>query len=176
MNGDKSWLELEGRVCVVSGAASGIGASLAQRLAGVGARVVLLDRDATALERKNSELQAQASQTLALPCDISDVASVQAAADTVRARWGQAYALFNNAGLLRPGGLADVSLGNWNQVLAVNLTRYLLCARAFGEAFRRMGVGVGAQPEDAPVVGDRRRGQLALELERPARGVGAAAV
>ena len=85
MNGDKSWLELEGRVCVVSGAASGIGASLAQRLATVGARVVLLDRDAGGLERKNSELQAQGAQTLALHCDISQADSVQAAADAVRA-------------------------------------------------------------------------------------------
>ena len=141
MNGDKSWLELEGRVCVVSGAASGIGASLAQRLATVGARVVLLDRDAGGLERKNSELQAQGAQTLALHCDISQAASVQAAADAVRAQWGGTYALVNNAGLLRPGGLADVSLDDWNAVLAVNLTGYLLCARAFGADMRRAGEG-----------------------------------
>ena len=141
MNGDKSWLELEGRVCVVSGAASGIGASLAQRLAAVGARVVLLDRDAAGLERKNSELQALGAQTLALHCDISQADSVQAAADAVRAQWGGAYALINNAGLLRPGGLADVSLDDWNAVLAVNLTGYLLCARAFGEGMRKAGEG-----------------------------------
>ena len=78
MNGDKSWLELEGRVCVVSGAASGIGASLAQRLAAVGARVVLLDRDVAGLERHNATLQAQGAQTLAIGCDISRQESVQA--------------------------------------------------------------------------------------------------
>ncbi len=141
MNGDKSWLELEDRVCVVSGAASGIGASVAKRLAGVGARVVLLDRDAAGLERKQAELQASGAQTLAMACDISQAGSVQAAADAVHAQWGGAYALINNAGLLRPGGLADVSLDDWNAVLAVNLTGYLLCARAFGESMRATGVG-----------------------------------
>lgn len=141
MNGDKSWLELESRVCVVSGAASGIGASLAQRLAGVGARVVLLDRDAAGLARQQSELQAQGAQTLAIACDISQPASVQAAANQVRAQWGGTDVLINNAGLLCPGSLADVSMDDWQAVLAVNLTGYLLCARAFGADMRAAGQG-----------------------------------
>ena len=141
MNADKDWLELHDRVCVVTGAASGIGASLAQRLVSVGARVALLDRDAQGLERKHAELQAQGARTLALHCDIALPASVQAAADAVRAQWGGAYALINNAGLLRPGGLAHVSLDDWNAVLAVNLTGYLLCARAFGQDMQKAGEG-----------------------------------
>ena len=141
MSADRSWLELEGRVCVVSGAASGIGASVAQRLLAVGARVVMLDRDTAGLERKQAELQQPHHHTLALTCDISQPDSVQAAARQVEAQWGGAYALINNAGLLRPGGLADVSLDDWNAVLAVNLTGYLLCARAFGAHMREKGEG-----------------------------------
>ena len=141
MRGDNHWLELQGRVCVVTGAASGIGASVAQRLAAVGAQVALLDRDAAGLQARVAELQATGAQVLGAVCDISDAASVQAAAQQVQAQWGVAYALVNNAGLLRAGGLADVSLDDWNAVLAVNLTGYLLCARAFGAGMRAAGEG-----------------------------------
>ena len=142
MRGDENnWLALQDRVCVVTGAASGIGASVAQRLAAVGARVALLDRDAVGLQARVRELQAQGAQALGAVCDISDAASVQAAAQQVQDQWGVAYALINNAGLLRAGGLADVSLDDWNAVLSVNLTGYLLCARAFGEGMRAAGEG-----------------------------------
>ena len=141
MSADGSWLELQGRVCAVTGAASGIGASVAERLAQQGARVALLDRDAQGLQRMHDKLQAQGAQVLAITCDISHADSVHAAADKVQSTWGCAYALINNAGLLRSGGLADVSLDDWNAVLAVNLTGYLLCARAFGAAMRAAGEG-----------------------------------
>ncbi len=141
MNGDMNWLELQGRVCVVTGAASGIGASVAQRLAAVGAKVALLDRDAAGLQARVAELQGTGAQVLGTVCDISDAASVQAAAQQVQAQWGTADVLINNAGLLRAGGLADVGLDDWNAVLAVNLTGYLLCARAFGEGMRQAGEG-----------------------------------
>jgi NAD(P)-dependent dehydrogenase (short-subunit alcohol dehydrogenase family) len=141
MVGDTSWLALNQRVCVVSGAASGIGASVAERLTQEGARVVLLDRDADGLQRMQKQLQTPGAQVMALHCDISDGASVQAAAAQVHATWGACYALINNAGLLRSGGLAEVSLEDWNTVLAINLTGYLLCARAFGAGMRKVGEG-----------------------------------
>lgn len=138
---DKNWLALQNRVCVVTGAASGIGASVAQRLAAVGAKVALLDRDAIGLQARVSELQAQGAQAMGAACDTSDPVSVQAAAQQVQTQWGVTYALVNNAGLLRAGGLSDVSLDDWNAVLAVNLTGYLLCARAFGDGMRASGEG-----------------------------------
>jgi NAD(P)-dependent dehydrogenase (short-subunit alcohol dehydrogenase family) len=141
MSGERNWLALQDRVCVVTGAASGIGASAAHRLAVVGAKVVLIDRDATGLQARVSELQDHGAQTMGVVCDISDASSVQVAAQQVTAQWGAAYALINNAGLLRAGSLAEVSLDDWNAVLAVNLTGYLLCARAFGEGMRQAGEG-----------------------------------
>jgi glucose 1-dehydrogenase len=141
MDASHSWLELQNRVCVVTGAASGIGASVADRLAQVGARVVMLDRDAEGLQRMHQHLLAQGAEVLSLSCDISDQARVQAAAAKVQSAWGATYALINNAGLLRSGSLAEVSLDDWNAVLAVNLTGYLLCARAFGVAMRAHGEG-----------------------------------
>jgi glucose 1-dehydrogenase len=135
------WLDLTGKVCVVTGAASGIGAATARSLAAAGARVALLDRDAAGCEKVAADISARGSAAVAVTCDISSEASVNAAAQQVAARLGACYALVNNAGLLRSGGLADVSLDDWNAVLSVNLTGYLLCARAFSKPMRDAGRG-----------------------------------
>jgi glucose 1-dehydrogenase len=135
------WLGLEGRVCAVTGAASGIGAAVARSLALLGAKVALLDRDMTGCEKVASDLVAMGANAMAVKCDTASQDSVNAAALQVQSAWGPCYALVNNAGLLRPGGLADVSLDDWNAVLAVNLTGYLLCARAFGTQMRQTGLG-----------------------------------
>jgi len=135
------WLGLAGRNCVVTGAASGIGAAIAHGLAQAGARVALLDRDAAGCEKVSAALCAQGAQAIAVTCDIASEASVAAAARRVQAELGDCHALINNAGLLRPGSLADVSLDDWNAVLSINLTGYLLCARAFSAPMRQAGTG-----------------------------------
>jgi NAD(P)-dependent dehydrogenase (short-subunit alcohol dehydrogenase family) len=127
-----AWLGLAGKVCVVSGAASGIGRAVALGLAGAGAEVALLDRDEAGALAVAAQIEAAGGRALAVPCDTSDEASVQAAAARVRSVLGPVWGLVNNAGLLRAGPLAEVSLADWNHVLGVNLTGYLLCAREFG--------------------------------------------
>jgi NAD(P)-dependent dehydrogenase (short-subunit alcohol dehydrogenase family) len=141
MSGDNNWLELRDRVCVVSGAASGIGASIAQRLAQVGARVALLDRNAQGLQIQHQTLQSMGAEVMMLHCDTSNEGSVQAAAQSLQSSWGPAQVLINNAGMLRAGSLVDVDVQQWNDVLAVNLTGYLLCARAFGQGMLQAGHG-----------------------------------
>jgi NAD(P)-dependent dehydrogenase (short-subunit alcohol dehydrogenase family) len=133
---NRHWLELEGKVCAVTGAASGIGAAVARSLAQVGAKVALLDRDAAGCEKIAAELVALGATAIAVACDTSSEASVNAAAQRVLGDLGRCDVLVNNAGMLRAGGLADVSLDDWNAVLAVNLTGYLLCARAFAAQMR----------------------------------------
>ena len=135
------WLGMQGRVCAVTGAASGIGAAVARELAACGAKVALLDRDGAGAEKLSAELQAAGATTLAVQCDIASEAAVLAAAQSVQEKLGACYALINNAGMLRPGALNDVSLDDWNAVLAVNLTGYLLCARAFATQMRQEGIG-----------------------------------
>ncbi len=135
------WLGLADRVVVVSGAGSGIGAALAEGLAAVGARVALLDRDAVAAGRVARGIAERGGRALAVQCDIADETAVDAAAVRVRAELGPCDALVNNAGLLRAGTLESVSLADWNAVLAVNLTGYLLCARAFGRDMLERGRG-----------------------------------
>ena len=140
-NVHNNWLGLDGKVCVVTGAASGIGAAVASSLANAGAKVALLDLNAEGAEAGAVALRARGATALAVACNIADEASVQAAAAKVQAELGDCYALVNNAGLLRAGGLADVSLDDWNMVLNVNLTGYLLCSRAFSAPMRRNGLG-----------------------------------
>lgn len=130
-NNGFDWLGLNGKVCAVSGAASGIGAQMAMRLTSVGASVALLDTNEAGCEALAENLRTQGASALALPCDISSESETLAAAKKVQSQLGQCSALINNAGMLRPGSLESVTLEDWNTVLSVNLTGYLLTARAF---------------------------------------------
>lgn len=138
---DSTWLGLENRVCVVTGAGSGIGAGIARAFAEAGAKVALVDMNIDASQSLTAELRAAGAVAEAFSCDVSDEQSVNAAADAVRAALGPVSALVNNAGLLRAGSLETVTLYEWNQSLAVNLTGYLLCARAFGRDMLEAGKG-----------------------------------
>jgi glucose 1-dehydrogenase len=135
------WLGLAGRVAVVTGAGSGIGAAIAQGLAEAGAHVALVDRDLAAVKRVETELYASGLRTLAIQCDVTDEASVGQAADQVAIQLGRCAVLVNNAGILRVGALETLPIAEWNQVLAVNLTAYLICARSFGRDMLAAGQG-----------------------------------
>lgn len=135
------WLDLSGRVCVVTGAGSGIGAAVATALAQAGARVALLDLDADKAGKVADGLLNQGFAALAIGCDTSDPDSVQAAAARVVRELGPCHGVVNNAGMMRSGSLADVELADWNRVLAVNLTGYLLVARAFRPQMLAQGGG-----------------------------------
>ncbi|KKO70669.1 SDR family NAD(P)-dependent oxidoreductase [Kerstersia gyiorum] len=140
-NSVEDWLALRGRVAVVTGAASGIGAAIASSLSQAGASVALLDRDIPAAQRLADSLALRGRQAMAVACDTASETSTRDAAQHVQANLGAASILVNNAGLLRSSALADVSLEEWNQILAVNLTGYLLCARAFAPQLRKQGDG-----------------------------------
>lgn len=138
MTPDTTWLGLERRVCVVTGAAGGLGRAIAAGFARAGAQVVLLDRDVADM----SDFADDAGPApLAIPCDVSDPASVEAAAAASEAAVGPAAVLVNNAALLRPGPLETLPLAEWNALLSINLTGYFLCAQAFGRQMRRRAGG-----------------------------------
>lgn len=135
------WLGLKGRVCAVTGAASGIGAAVARQLLEAGAHVALIDRDAEGARRQADVLQQewgpQGQRILAIACDIASETQTLEAAQKVQSEMGDVSALINNAGLLKAGTLESVSVADWNTVLSVNLTGYLLCARAFKAQLQR---------------------------------------
>ena len=132
-----SWLGLEGKTAVVTGAGGGIGQALARAFAAEGARVVLLDRD----EERTAPLVAELGHgAFTLACDLSKAGEIAAAAERVDAAGG-ADILVNNAGILRPGPLESVSEADWSAMLAVNLTGYLAAAQAFGKGMMARGGG-----------------------------------
>ena len=135
------WLGLSGQVAVVTGAGSGIGAAIARGLAEAGAKVALIDRDSAAVERIAAELAASGATALSAVCDVTDEVSVIAAATRVSMQLGACAILVNNAGILRAGALETLDMAAWNEVLAVNLTAYLTCARAFGRDMLAAGRG-----------------------------------
>lgn len=138
---DSTWLELQDKVCVVTGAASGIGAAIALTLAQAGARVAVLDQDGEGAQRQALTLRRLGVGAVAVACDVAREADTLSAAALVRQALGPCAVLVNNAGFLRAGALDSVPLDDWAQVLAVNLTGHLLCARAFGGDMRASGQG-----------------------------------
>jgi NAD(P)-dependent dehydrogenase (short-subunit alcohol dehydrogenase family) len=123
------------KVAVVTGAGSGIGQACALALLNAGYAVVLAGRRKEALERTLS-LAPKDSVCLAVPTDVRDEASVDALFAALRDRFGRLDLLLNNAGAGAPQiPLEELSLAQWDAVVAVNLTGAFLCARA---AFRLM--------------------------------------
>lgn len=135
------WLGLQDKVCVVTGAASGIGAEIARCLANVGARVALLDRDLPGALATAKSIDASGQRALAVACDIADKASVDAAAAQVEHGLGRADVLVNNAATIYAAALMDIDLTRWNQLMAVNLGGFLLCAQAFARQMMAAGSG-----------------------------------
>jgi len=140
MDQNADWLGLKDRICVVTGAGSGIGRAVTLAMASAGASLVLLDKDLAKCEATAGALQPTGTRAVAVTCDIADPASVAAAERASRAI-GPCDILVNNAGMLLPGSLAMVSLEDWNQLLSVNLTGYLLCAQVFGKTMIERGRG-----------------------------------
>jgi len=149
------WLGLQGRVCVVTGAGGCIGRAVALGMAQAGASVVLLDRNVETCRATADLLRPTGARTLALECDIAEPDSVAAAERASRAL-GPCDILVNNAGVLRAGPLATVRLDDWNLLLAVNLTGYLLCAQSFGKAMIERGRG--AIVHTASIAGSHAQG------------------
>jgi NAD(P)-dependent dehydrogenase (short-subunit alcohol dehydrogenase family) len=112
---------LDGDVAVVTGGASGIGRAVAAAFAAVGAKVVSFDLAASGQD--------------AYPVDVTSDAQVRTAFADVVARHGRLDVLFNNAGIAIRRPTTDLSLEDWNKVIAVNMTGVFLCAR---EAARHM--------------------------------------
>jgi NAD(P)-dependent dehydrogenase (short-subunit alcohol dehydrogenase family) len=119
-----SQFRLDGDVAVVTGGASGIGRTVAEAFAGVGARVAVFDVAAASFD--------------SYKVDVSDESQVTAAFDEVVSRYGRVDILFNNAGIALRRPTTELSVEDWNKVVAVNMTGVFLCAR---EAARRMLAG-----------------------------------
>lgn len=108
--------QLEGKVAVVTGGASGIGKGIAQRLIANGMRVVIADIEEEALRHTAAEIGATGIRT-----DVSSLESVQALAEQVKRQFGTAHLVCNNAGIGSVAMLADMSPRDWQWIINVNL-------------------------------------------------------
>jgi NAD(P)-dependent dehydrogenase (short-subunit alcohol dehydrogenase family) len=139
--GASDWLGLAGKTAVVTGSASGIGKAIALSLAEVGCSVALLDKDAKAVEAAAAELVAKGHKAVGFACDTSDKAGVEDIAFQVTKALGDVTVVVNNAGILRPGPLDTIGIDQWNAVLSVNLTGYLIVSQAFLPGMKAKGGG-----------------------------------
>lgn len=118
------------RTAIVTGAARGIGAAVARRLAADGMAVAVLDLDEAACKTVVDEIESAGGRALAVGVDVADEAAVTQAVDRVAAELGAPTVLVNNAGILRDNLLFKMSVDDWDAVLDVHLRGSFLLARA----------------------------------------------
>jgi NAD(P)-dependent dehydrogenase (short-subunit alcohol dehydrogenase family) len=132
---------LDGRVALVTGGSSGIGRAIARALALAGARVVIMARSPRELDATVGELRAAGREVARVCADLGDRAAAQQGAEQAVAPFGEPDILLNAAGLnLRPP-LGDLSISQWDRLMAVNLTAPFLLGQRFGPAMAGRGWG-----------------------------------
>jgi meso-butanediol dehydrogenase/(S,S)-butanediol dehydrogenase/diacetyl reductase len=136
---------INGRTILITGAARGIGAACARRLAADGASLVLADLDGAGVEKLAAELG-----QIAVKADVTRAADIARMVDEPYRRWGRLDVLFNNAGVIRLQPMFDVTETEWDRVMTVNLRSVFFVLQA---AARRMR-------EQEPMPGSELRGKL----------------
>ncbi|MFE2999086.1 3-oxoacyl-ACP reductase FabG [Nocardia sp. NPDC059246] len=118
------------RAAIVTGAARGIGAATAKRLAAEGFAVAVLDLDEAACKTVVADIEAAGGTALAVGADVSDEDSVTAAVQRVATELGAPAVLVNNAGIIRDNMLFKMTAGDWDSVMNVHLRGAFLMSRA----------------------------------------------
>ncbi|WAJ29695.1 SDR family NAD(P)-dependent oxidoreductase [Antarcticirhabdus aurantiaca] len=138
MSGD---FDLSGRTALVTGAARGIGAAIARRLAEAGALAILADRDAAEAARTAAGIAKDGLSAQSLELDVTRRQSVAAAVDEVSRRFGAPHVLVNNAGIVRNTPAVDTPPEEWSAVIDVNLNGVFHCSQGFGRLMLEAGRG-----------------------------------
>ncbi|EYC50168.1 short-chain dehydrogenase [Hylemonella gracilis str. Niagara R] len=123
--------DLGSRVAVITGASSGMGRAAALLLAARGAKVALLARRKAQLDEVAAEIRRLGGTALAITTDVTDAASVEAAAAEVRRAYGNANLVFNNAGLMLPGAIGQQPQAEWETQIDLNVTGAMRVIQAF---------------------------------------------
>lgn len=126
-------LSLTGKVALVTGASSGLGAHFAEVMAAAGAKVVLAARRTDKLEALVTQIEAKGGTTKAVALDITNLDSINAALDVAEASFGPVTVLINNAGVTVPAKLLDASEDDWDFIMNTNLKGAWRMAKAIAQ-------------------------------------------
>lgn len=133
---------LAGKSAVVTGAATGIGRAIALAFASAGAQVACVDLDAAGAEATRVAAAKSGQRCIAVACDVGDESAVAAAADQILAAFPAVHVLLNGAAGHDPNGsVLELSLADWNRVMAVNVGGAFLMSRALLPAMIAAGGG-----------------------------------
>lgn len=133
---------LTNKIAIITGASSGIGRAAALRFVRAGAKVVLSARGRERLEAVAQEIRAEDGSVIAVPGDVGEEAHHKALVEAAMAEFGGLDIAFNNAGTTGPvGPLPELSMADWQDVLAVNLTSGFLAAKHQLPALEARGGG-----------------------------------
>lgn len=145
----------EQRVAIVTGAARGIGAATAVRLAAEGRAVAVLDLDETACKDTVEQITRAGGRAVAVGADVSDEEQVEAAVARVAAELGAPTILVNNAGVLRDNLLFKMSASDWDTVMNVHLRGAFLMTRAVQKHMVDAGFGRVVNLSSSSALGNR---------------------
>jgi 3-oxoacyl-[acyl-carrier protein] reductase len=134
-------ITLDDKVAIVTGAARGIGLAIAEQLACAGASVALVDLNESLVREAAKRLDAAGYAVLPVTADVSAGPQVQAAVETVMSAWGRVDILVNNAGICPLTPADQITEGEWDRVLAVNLKGAFLFSQTVMPILRRQRSG-----------------------------------
>jgi 3-oxoacyl-[acyl-carrier protein] reductase len=132
---------LDGRNAIVTGSARGLGLAMAERFGEEGARVVLSDIDAAALEEAQHKLTARGLEVSAAPADVTDADAMATLVRHCADRWGALDVMVNNAGITRDGVLRKMTTDDFRQVIEVHLVGGWLGTKMASLQMREQGTG-----------------------------------
>jgi NAD(P)-dependent dehydrogenase (short-subunit alcohol dehydrogenase family) len=141
MKRSKHVQDLEGRVAVVTGAASGIGLATATRFAQEGMKLVMADIEADALDAAVATLQDSGHEAIGVRTDVSKYDQIEELAARAVEAYGKVNVVHNNAGVVRAGTLEELSLDDWQWVLGVDLWSVIYGVKVFLPLIKQAGEG-----------------------------------
>ena len=112
--------DLQGKVAVITGGASGIGRAVAEKAAAEGMKIVIADIEEGPLKEAEGELTGQGAEAIGVVTDVSDAASVRELRDRALERFGAVHLVHNNAGIGTGGPIWDFSEEDWRWIIGVN--------------------------------------------------------